>query len=139
MTTYEFYRQTAKILAQTKEDELFDYMIHSMDSNGGFLRSRYCYRKKVLPDVECDEIKTTLLTLSVPFNFERSKEYYEDDNETHPLTTLKMQLFLYDLSNQERFMKKAKWSAAVGFAYPIKINLIEKSYEILPKTVIFKK
>lgn len=39
MTSYEFYRETAHILSAKHGDELFDYIIHSMDNDGGFLRT----------------------------------------------------------------------------------------------------
>ena len=58
------------ILAKNNADELFEYTIHSMDYNGGFLRSRYCYWEKTLSNFECgDDLKTILVTLRMPFDF----------------------------------------------------------------------
>lgn len=47
---------------------------------------------------------------------------------------LKMRIFLYDLSNQEHSGQEIMWSCGVGFSYPIKDDLINESFEILPAT-----
>lgn len=136
MTTYELYKKIASILAKNNSEALFDYIIHSMDNDGGFLRSRYCYWNKVLPDSNCGNISTVLLSLNYPFDFNASTDYYENDPYSSDLLTkLKMQLFLYDLSDEKTFMKEAEWSAAVGFSYPIKIHLAEEKAEILPSVI----
>lgn len=136
LTTYELYKKIASILAQNNSEALFDYIIHSMDNNGGFLRSRYCYWNKVLPDSNCGNISTVLLSLNHPFDFNASTDYYENDPYSPDLfTKLKMQLFLYDLSDEKSFMEEAEWSAAVGFSYPIKIHLAEEKAEILPPVI----
>lgn len=133
MTTYEFYRKTARILTSSNEDALFDYIIHSMDDNGSFLRSRYCYWTETLPDMKCGDIQVALFALRSPFDFENSKEYYKYEDGSQTFTRLKMQLFFFDLSDEKRFMEEAEWSAAAGFSYPIKIDLRDMSYEILPR------
>ena len=133
---YDFYRRIAKILAKDNNDALFDYIVHAMDDDGGFLRSRWCYwEDKTLEDYDQDGvINTALVTLQSPFDFETSKEYYRKDNVTgETITQLKMQLFLRDLSNEEIFTDEVNWSAGVGFSYPIKIDLVNETYEILER------
>ena len=132
MKTHELYKNIASILTQKNSEELFDYIVHSMDYHGSFLRSRYCYWENVIPDIDCGEIATVLLSLNQPFDFNESANYYEDIDSPYPFTILKMQLFLYDLSNSERFRQKSEWSAAAGFAYPLKVSLPGGSFEILP-------
>lgn len=130
MTLYELLRKVSSILGKNNANELFEYFIHSMDYNGGFLRSRYCYWDKTLSDFECsDNIKTVLVTLRYPFDFCNSTEYYEECTSANsPFTLLKMQIFLYDLSNKERMEQEIMWSCCVGFAYPIKIDLINETF-----------
>lgn len=54
LTLYELLRKVSSILGKNNANELFEYFIHSMDYNGGFLRSRYCYRDKTLSDFKCN-------------------------------------------------------------------------------------
>ena len=68
LTLYKLLKEVSSILAKDNADKLFEYTIHSMDYNGGFLRSRYCYWEKTLTDFECgDDLKTILVTLRMPF------------------------------------------------------------------------
>lgn len=136
LTLYELLKKVSSILAKNNADELFEYTIHSMDYNGGFLRSRYCYWEKTLSNFECgDDLKTILVTLRMPFDFCNSTQYYEESDFTNsPFTLLKMQIFLCDLTNKEHLNQEIMWSSGVGFSYPIKINLINESFEILPAT-----
>lgn len=134
LTLYELLKKVSSILAKGNADKLFGYTIHSMDYNGGFLRSRYCYWEKTLSDFECgDNLKTILVTLRTPFDFCNSTQYYEEGDFTNSaFTLLKMQIFLYDLSNKEHLEQEIMWSCGVGFSYPIKVDLINESFEILP-------
>ncbi len=129
MTIYDFYRRVAEILSPKHVDELFDYIIHSMDDDGGFLRSRYCYWEKTLEDHPFVEREVALVALRTPFDFENSTEYYRDGNST----LLKMQLFYCDVSDEESFKEEAEWSSCVGFPYPIRVDLKSGTYEILEK------
>lgn len=92
--------------------------------------------KKTLSNFECgDDLKTILVTLMMPFDFCNSTQYYEDGDFTNsPFTLLKMQIFICDLTNKERLEKNIMWSRGVGFGYPIQIDLINESFEILPAT-----
>lgn len=132
---YDFYRKVAKILAGENVDALFDYIIHAMDDDGGFLRTRWCYFDKKLPNKKLNaDIKTVLISLHRPFDFQASKKYYvEDIPKDGTETELNMQLFYYDLSDKKRFKDDAQWSADVGFFYPIKIDMVNETYEVLEK------
>lgn len=136
---YDFYRKLARILARDNEEELFQYIIHSMDDDGGFLRSRYCYWSKELPNPESGrEIKTALVALRSPFNFMSSTKYYEEaEVKDGTSTILKMQVFYFDLSKEESFIDETKWSAGVGFPYPIKVDMVNETFEILDRVRLF--
>lgn len=134
MTLYELLRSVSSILAPSNSSALFDYIIRSMNCYGEFLRSRYCYRDKtLLTDFECGDLKSVLVTLRTPFDFCNSSQYYEEsDLSNSPQTLLQMQLFVSDLSKEEQMAQKIRWSCSVDFCYPIKIDLIGESFEILP-------
>ena len=135
MTTYELYKRIANILAPECNRELFDYILHSTDNYGGFLRSRFCRADIVLPDKKCGEIKTILVALSEPFDFS-SAEYYAKDGSHNPKTILKMQIYLCDLSDDFKFKFAADGCASVGYEFPIKIKLDEKKYEVLDRIIV---
>ncbi|MBO5702094.1 MAG: hypothetical protein J6S71_06615 [Clostridia bacterium] len=135
MTTYELYRKISNILAPNNNRALFDYIIHSTDNYGGFLRSRFCRADITLPDKKCGEINTVLVALAEPFDFS-SREYYRENGSLYQYTALKMQIYLCDLSDGEKFRFVAEGCASVGYEYPIKIKLDEKKYEILDRIVI---
>ncbi len=135
MTTYELYKKIANILAPDNNRALFDYIIHATDNYGGFLRSRFCRADIVLPDKKCGEMKIVLVALSEPFDFS-SGEYYKEADSLYQYTSLKMQIYLCDLSDSEKFRFAAEGAASMGYEYPIKIKLDENKYEILDRVVI---
>ena len=135
MTAYQLYKRIANILAPKNNRELFDYIVHSMDSCGGFLRSRFCYADVTLPDKRCGEINTVLVALAEPFDWS-SAEYCEQGGSQNPKTVLKMQIYLCDLSDGDKFRFAAESCASVGYEYPIRIKLDEKKYEILDRVII---
>ena len=141
MTLYELLRKISSVLAKNNADKLFEYMVHSMDYNGGFLRSRYCYWDKMLSDFKCgNNLKTILVTLRRPFDFCNSTEFYEEsDFPDTPFTLLKMQIFIYDLSNENRLEEEIMWSYEMGYKYPIKIDLINETFELLSPTSYYDK
>ena len=141
MTLYELLRKISSVLAKNNADKLFEYMIHSMDYNGGFLRSRYCYWDETLSDFNCgNDLKTILVTLRNPFDFYNSTEFYEKSDCPDTLfTLLKMQIFIYDLSNKKRLEEEIMWSYEMGYKYPIKIDLANGSFEFFPKISCYNK
>lgn len=129
-TMYDFYHKVASTLSKKNADAIFDYIIHSMDDNGGFLRSRFCYWEKTLPDrpFHCKP-QIVLVALQTPFDFDASTDYYEEAKDglsDYPYTKLKMQLFYTDASEERVFRSDAEWSAEVGYPYYIKVDLAEE-------------
>lgn len=138
MTRYELYREIACILSPKHSDELFDYIIHAMDDDGGFLRTRWCYWDTALPDRGLGDIKTVLVTLRSPFDLENDTGYYtHEDGYEEKLTKLKMQLFYSDMSDEGVFIDNMEWSAQVSYCYPLKIDLERRSFELLPRCEIY--
>lgn len=134
MTAYELCREISDILSEKHSDELFDYIIHSMDDDGGFLRSRFCYWDKTLRDRNVGEVKTALVATQRPFDFENCTDYYFCDVTTGGKSTImKMQIYYYDLSDEKEFAARMRVFANVTFCCPIKVDLVNRSYEILPE------
>lgn len=130
MTFFEFLHRIAEILGPSAPDKLFDYMIHSMDDDGGFLRSRYCYWEKTLPEFRGDfsKIKTALVSVKKGCNPDDPEHYYGEDFYGQRLTDLKMQIFYYDESNEESFKSDAEWSSALGFSVAYLIDMGNGTY-----------
>ena len=129
MTRYEFYKKVASILTKNNADALFEYIIHSMDDDGGFLRTRYCYWEETLPNRSCKNITIVLVALKEPFDFENFTEYYEKEDEKCGLRTkLEMQLFWYESFQEDCFMSDVEWCAELDYTYPIKIDLVNDSF-----------
>ncbi len=42
MTRYEFLHRISEILVPEKSEGFFQYLLHSSDDDGDFLRTRYC-------------------------------------------------------------------------------------------------
>lgn len=147
--------RTAEILAGENAEKLYDYILHSMDDDGGFLRTRWKRSKRVLNDGQYSkEPKIFLVALSSPFDLKHNTEYYEErtgtfteqseDGElktvmiTEMLTVLKMQIFYTDMSGKNKFASESKWSACVGYPYPIRVDLENGTAEFLNKIELFE-
>ena len=123
MTLHELPRQAASILSPEYQEDLFDYFLHAMDDNGGFLRTRWCRREKELPDHKVpDNIRKLLLTLREPFDLRASNDYYAFEGEPfekETLTKLKLQLFYYDVSDDAALESEIEWSRELRYDIPI--------------------
>lgn len=159
MKFYEVLHRTAEVLAGDNAEKLFDYIIHSMDDNGGFLRTRFKRSERTLREREYDrEPRIFLVALNSQFDLKRNTDYYDettfgsvtalnDDgttqkiaefNDTFLSTILKMQIFYRDLSDEDKFGAMSRWSAAVGFPYPIRVDLENGTAEYLEKIDIIR-
>lgn len=136
MTFFEALHRTAEILAGDNAQYLYDYFIHSMDDDGGFLRTRWRYIEETLRDAEySEEPKILLVALRSPFDLKNNTEYYREDTNTFhaQLTVLKMQVFYTDLSDEKSFISNTEWSAGVCYPYPIRVDLTNGTAEYLDK------
>ena len=89
MTFYELILQISEILTP-ETNSFYDYILHSCDDNGGFLRTRWCRWEKVLPDFEVQTQEKTLICFRKPFH-EGDAYYQKEEYAVH--TLVKMQLF----------------------------------------------
>lgn len=153
-TLYEMLRKTAEILTNNKNTELlYDYFIHAMDDDGGFLRTRWVYwEDKPLKDFELREAPCILLVaLETPFDFENNTDYYKTETRTgmaenengelekvtitNRITRFGMQVFYTDKSDGECFSSNADWSGQVGYPYPVRIDLEHGTAEFLDRVI----
>ena len=124
MTLYDLLHQVAEKLTKEHSEELYDYLLHSMDDDGGFLRTRWCMTEKTLENFKVGkDIRTVLLTLKYPFDFAGDTVYFETDEDGYRRTRLKLQLFYYDLSDEESCQEEVMWSEQVGFRHPVRIDI----------------
>ena len=127
MTLYELLHNVSIKLSETHSEEIYEYFIHAMDDNGGFLRTRYCHWDKELDDHRVpDNIKTVLLAMKKPFDFEKDDTFYEMGDgpwKDVKLTSLKMQLFYTDMSDEENLQAELKWCEQMGYRFPILVDL----------------
>lgn len=152
VTFFEMLHKTAEILTNGKQTEaLYDYMIHSMDDDGGFLRTRWVRweEEKLVNREYSKEPKIFLVSLRSPFEFENNTDYYETETQTcmtenengelekvtitNQLTKIKMQIFYTDMSNEDEFSDNVNWSGNVGYPYPIRIDFERGTAEILDR------
>lgn len=127
---YRKFWRIAEVLAPEHTEELFDYIIHSMDDIGVCLRSRYCYWDKTLPDNDnTSDSNIMLITLAGNQNFEDVENYYkEKDCFSFPYTKLKFQLFLGDYQNKNKLYQASEWGYRMGFSYVVIIDLVKGEY-----------
>lgn len=116
MTRYQLYEKVANALSKSKASELFNYIIHNMDDNGDFLRSRYSYSENVLPDSKLKgHPKFVLIAMEDKFDF-NSEDLYNGKN-----TKLKMQLFYRALPRKIEDL--VSLSSESGYEHIFKVNL----------------
>ena len=122
MTTHQLLKRIAEILKPNNTQQFYDFLLHTTEDRGLFLRSGCCKSKKRLNDVECGKITTVLVALNKNWDFD-SVDYYENPESEYPVTKLRLQISLLDLADEENFNREVKRYKAVGFGYPLKIDL----------------
>ncbi len=113
MRLYELLEQVSDILTP-QTHSLYDYMIHTSDDNGGFLRTRYCYWEEPVPDRSVADLEKVLICFREPFA--EGDSYYKDrqyGDAWQKETLVKMQLFY---SSDDDMESAIEWSLL--FPYP---------------------
>ena len=137
MTIYQLLKRISEILATNNKEQLYDFLLHTTENRGLFLRSCYCKSENTLKDEECGEITTVLVVLNKSWNFETT-DYYENPDSKNAITKLKMQIW-FDVDDKETLDSAIRKSVAAGFGSSfIKVNLIEETFEVLEKPEILK-
>ena len=125
MQLKDFLYKLAHKMTNDHPDDLYDYFIHVMDDNGGFLRTRYIYWDKELTDRKIsDDIHTVCVAFNEQPDFQNPSSWYfkDPDFDRGRMTKLKMQVFYYDES-EESFKSDAAWSKEVGYPVAVKVSM----------------
>lgn len=118
MTLYKLIEQISEIL--TPDTMLFyDYVLHTSDDNGGFLRTRYCWWEKTVEDFILGEkeYKKVMISMKRPFDIE--------DLADKKGTLVKMQI---DYCETDATLENADWDAELGYCYIYIFDLQNKTY-----------
>ena len=127
MRLYELLEQVSEILTP-QTHSLYDYMVHTFDENGGFLRTRYCYWDRPVSDFRIADLNEVLICFRQPFR--EGDPYYETERYGENLqfeqknTLVKMQLF-YTGNIEDNIA----WSCQFPYPEAYIINLETKTFE----------
>lgn len=129
MTRFEYLYRISEILAPKQAEAFYNYLLHSCDDDGGFLRTRYCYwEKPLLDDTNCNyQVKFALVTLQRRYDFDNLPAFYTSDGGA---TTIKLQIHLGEYQDEDDFYLESEWASSVGFSYPVKIDMEKGTYKI---------
>lgn len=79
MQLYELIKKVSRILTP-ETDHFYNYILHTSDDDGGFLRTRYCWWDKCLEDKQLDdEYKKVMVTSRHPIDLDA----LTDENATY--------------------------------------------------------
>lgn len=129
MTLYELLKQISDILTP-QTHSLYDYMIHTFDDNGGFLRTRWCYWDDPVPDFPVADLNEVLICFRHPFRegdpYYKTERYGETFQYERKNTLVKMQLF-YAAGNMD---DDIAWSCQFPYTEAYIINLMNRTFEV---------
>lgn len=127
MRLYELLESVSDVLTPQTHD-LYDYMVHTFDDNGGFLRTRYCYWEKPVPDRTVADLKKVLICFREPFA--EGDSYYKDrqyGDAWQKETLVKMQLFY---SSDDDIDEAIEWSCLFPYPEAYIVDLKTKTFEV---------
>ena len=117
MRLCELISRVSEIVTPETND-FYSYILLSSDDNGGFLRTRYCWRNQAFPD---RKLHGEYRKIMVACN----KEICLNDLKDKSGTNLKLQ-FHYDILNAE--WEDAEWDIELGYRYVYIFDLDTNSF-----------
>ena len=120
MTLYKLIQQVSDILTPDTND-FYTYLVYTSDDDGGFLRTRYCWRldKPLKDKIIHNDYSKILVASTKKINLKDLKK--TDD------TLVKLQ-FHYDITNVSVEDGDADWDIEMGYNRLYIFDLINKSY-----------
>ena len=120
MTLYQLIKELSAILTP-EDDAFYDYVLHTSDDNGGFLRTRYCWwEDRPVQDRELgDGFETVLVTAKRPID----TAALHDRSETR----VKLQI---TYSERQADEAEADWDAQLGYCYVYLFDLKKRMYSM---------
>lgn len=120
MTLYELIKKISKIITPDTDD-FYQYVLHTSDDNGGFLRTRYCWWDECVKDRKIQSnYNKILVTSKEKFDINSFKKLKDEED-----TTVKMQIS-YDITNAA--ITDADWDSQCGYNYVYIFDLINNTY-----------
>ena len=120
MTLYELIKRISAIITP-ETDDFYEYVIHTSDDNGGFLRTRYCWWDKCVEDRKIrSEFKKVLVTSMTEIDVKKLARLKDGED-----TIVKMQL---TYSETNATIEDADWDAQHGYNYVYIFDLENNTY-----------
>ena len=120
MTLYELIKNISSIITP-ETDDFYEYVIHTSDENGGFLRTRYCWWDKCVEDHKiCSDFKKVLVTSKTEIDVNNFRNIKDGED-----TVVKMQIS-YDEPNAS--IEDADWDSQLGYNYIYIFDLVNNTY-----------
>ena len=111
-TLHKLWYRAACVLAGKNADALYDYILHGMDDDGDFLRTRHERWKTPLPDGPLRNPPTRVMaTVETLFDFYHDTRYYGRSGRPK----LRMQLFF--IHEGDSFLEDAACAAEGGYGH----------------------
>ena len=123
MTLYDLIKRVSLIITP-ESDAFYEYVLHTSDNNGGFLRTRYCWRDIPVDNIDLGgrHYNKVLVTMEAPFVEENLCKCSE--------TLVKMQ---FDFADTDATLNDADWDAELGYNYVYLFDLDNSTYQMIYK------
>lgn len=123
MTLYDLIKKVSLIITP-ETDAFYEYVLHTSDNNGGFLRTRYCWWDSPVNNFDLGDrhYNKVLVTMKAPF--------VEENLCKRPDTLAKIQ---FDYGETDAMLSDADWDAELGYNYVYLFDLNNSTYEMIYK------
>lgn len=120
MTLYELIKSISAIITPENND-FYEYVIHTSDDNGGFLRTRYCWFDKCVEDRKIrSDIKKVLVTSMSEIDVNNFRKLKDGED-----TAVKMQITYHEPNAS---IEDADWDSQFGYNYIYIFDLVNNTY-----------
>lgn len=120
MTLYDLIKRISAIITPNTDD-FYEYVIHTSDDDGGFLRTRFCWWDKAVKNRTLyADYKKVLVTCEEEIDIVKLKELEKGES-----TPVKMQL-TYSLANPT--LEDADWDVELGYCHVYLFDLENNTY-----------
>ncbi len=118
MRLHDFLFKVSGALSSEHPASLYDYLIHTMENCGGFLRSRWYYD----PDTTIDNfnipaVHLVLVTYHGDVDFDHPTLYETLDSDAYSVqvSLVKLQIFYENYSSDDAMIDAIEWAMQLGY------------------------
>ena len=118
MRLHDFLFRTASKLAPEHPAALYDFLIHTMENCGGFLRSRWYYDPDTaINNFSIPDVHLVLVTYQGDIDFNDQVFYSEQHSDAYSvlLSLVKLQIFYEDHSTPDSLEDTIEWAMQLGY------------------------